>query len=62
MDFFRQSPVLAFPLAALAVFMLVFLAITLKTVLTHKGDYEAIARLPLSDDGRIERNTEVGHE
>ena len=62
MEFFRQSPVLAFPLAALGLFMLVFLGVTIKTALTQKGDYEALARLPLTDDRNSAHQGEVGHE
>ena len=54
MDYFRQSPVLAFPLIAMAIFMLVFFAITLRAVLTNKAQYERVARLPLErDDGKV---------
>ena len=52
MDYFRQSPVLAFPLLALAIFMLVFFAVTLRAVLTAKVRYERIARLPLEGEDR----------
>ena len=47
MDYFRNSPVLMYPLIALAIFMVVFLAVTVRTVLTNKGSYEAVSRLPL---------------
>ncbi len=47
MDFFQKSPLLAFPLVALALFMLVFFVITVRTVLTQKTRYEGVARLPL---------------
>lgn len=47
LSFFQQSPMLAFPLVALALFMLVFFVITLRTVLTQKSQYDGIARLPL---------------
>lgn len=49
MDYFRQSPLLMFPLIALAIFMAVFFAVTVRTVLTHKGRYEAVSRLPLGE-------------
>ena len=47
LDFFRQSPMLILPMVALAIFMLVFFAVTLRTLLTEQRNYEAIARLPL---------------
>jgi hypothetical protein len=47
MDYFRQSPLLAYPLLALAIFMLVFFVVTVRTVLTQKSRYDAVAQLPL---------------
>jgi hypothetical protein len=63
MDYFRQSPLLFYPLVALAIFMGVFLGVALRTVLSVKHGYDALAALPLSDDeqGRAARVTkEVG--
>ena len=54
MDYFRQSPVLAYALVALAIFMMVFFAVTLRTLLTGAARYEAVANLPLErDDGPV---------
>jgi hypothetical protein len=61
MDFFQKSPVLAFPLIALGLFMLIFFVITLKTVMTQKSRYEALARLPLSD-GEARSTKEASRE
>jgi hypothetical protein len=47
MDYFRQSPMLAFPVLALAIFMLVFCLVSLRAVLTKKTRFEQISRLPL---------------
>jgi len=47
MDYFRRSPMLILPLVALALFMLVFFAVTLRTLLTKKRNFDALARLPL---------------
>lgn len=58
MDYFRQSPLLAFPLLALAIFMLVFFAVTVRAVLTHKERLEALARLPLHDPPRSSKARE----
>jgi hypothetical protein len=54
LDFFRRSPMLILPVVALAIFMLVFFAVTLRTLLTKKQNYEAVARLPLEaeENGR----------
>ncbi len=49
LDFFQKSPMLVFPLLALALFMLVFFVVTVRTVLTQKSRYEAVARLPLEN-------------
>ena len=47
MDYFRNSPLMAFPLLALAIFMGVFFLMTLRAVLTQKSRWEAVSRLPL---------------
>jgi hypothetical protein len=52
MEYFSQSPVLFSALFALAIFMLVFVMVTLRTVLTNKTRYETLARLPLEDEER----------
>ena len=49
LQFFRQSPLLAYPLAALMIFMLVFLVVTVRAVLTRKTQWDAVSRLPLED-------------
>lgn len=54
--FFHESPLLAFPLFALAVFCVVFLAWVVRTVITNKEQYEALARLPLdAGEGGVSR-------
>jgi hypothetical protein len=63
MDYFRQSPMLAYPLAALAIFMVVFLVVTVRTVLSGKRGYESVALLPLADGKSAqERNQESTKE
>jgi len=47
MDYFRRSPMLILPLVALALFMLVFFIVTVRTLLTKKRSFDALARLPL---------------
>jgi hypothetical protein len=62
MDYFRHSPLLFYPLLALALFMGVFLLVSLRTVLTHKHRYDALAALPLKDaeQGSARDDEEVG--
>ncbi|HEY6880113.1 MAG TPA: hypothetical protein VI299_18945 [Polyangiales bacterium] len=55
-QFFLASPVLDYPLIALAVFMLVFVAITVATLAQKSPQVDAVARLPLEDA------TQKGHE
>jgi hypothetical protein len=52
-QFFRESPLLAYPLFALASFFGVYLAWLLRTALSGAARYERLARLPLegSKDG-----------
>jgi hypothetical protein len=45
-DFFAHSPVLAYPVAALGIFMLVFVGIGVRTLLAPKERIDALARLP----------------
>lgn len=61
MDYFRQSPLLALPVLALVLFMLVFLAVTLRALLTQKSRWDAMAMLPL-EDRSAESVEENGHE
>lgn len=62
MDYFRHSPLLAMPVIALFIFMLVFLAVSLRALLTRKSSWDAAARLPLSDGQRSGAVEEKGHE
>jgi hypothetical protein len=50
MDYFRQSPLLAMPVLALVIFMLVFASVSLRALFTKSAAWEAMARLPLRDD------------
>lgn len=49
-EYFRHSPLLAFPLIALAVFMLVFAIVTVRTLLTKQTRWDEAARLPLWEE------------
>jgi cbb3-type cytochrome oxidase subunit 3 len=55
-QFFLASPVLDYPLIALATFMLVFVAITVRALMQERRGVDAAARLPLADAPR------EGHE
>lgn len=48
-EFFSRSPVLIFPVLALALFFVVFVVITIRVVLTQREEVDAAARLPLND-------------
>lgn len=58
-DFFAQSPVLAYPVAALGIFMLVFAAVTLRILLAPKERIDALARIPLDDEPGDDRPLEA---
>lgn len=47
MDYFARSPLLAYPVLALAIFMGIFLMISVRAVLTQKNECDDLARLPL---------------
>ena len=65
-EYFQRSPMLIYPVVALALFMLVFLAVTVRTVLTRGAQFEAIARLPLENQevarGPSKQQKESDHE
>lgn len=48
-DYFARSPVLAYPIAALGLFLLVFVAVSLRAVLRARSDMDRMAQLPLRD-------------
>lgn len=52
LEFFRHSPLLAYPLAALMIFMLVFLVVTARAVLTRTTRWDDVSRLPLEESAR----------
>lgn len=49
MDYFRQSPLLALPVAALVIFMLVFLTVSFRAWLGGQARWDDLAQLPLRD-------------
>lgn len=48
-DFFARSPVLAWPVFALSVFLTVFVAVTVRALLGRRDEMQRLAELPLSD-------------
>lgn len=48
-DYFARSPVLAYPIAALALFLLVFIGASLRAVLRSRSEMDQMAQLPLLD-------------
>jgi hypothetical protein len=62
LEYFRQSPVLALPVVALVIFMLVFLAVSLRALLTQSSRWDAVSALPLADDPAATTVEENGHE
>jgi hypothetical protein len=56
-DYFARSPVLAFPIAALGLFLLVFIGVSLRAALRAQSDMQHMAELPLRDSEReVERH------
>jgi hypothetical protein len=62
MDYFRQSPLLMMPVIALVIFMLVFLSVSLRALLTRKSSWDALAQLPLQEGRSVAAGEENGHE
>jgi hypothetical protein len=54
LDYFRQSPLLAMPVLALVIFMLVFALITLRAFWVSKARWDEVARLPLESDAEAD--------
>lgn len=56
-DYFARSPVLAYPIAALGLFLLVFIGVSLRTFFRAQSEIERMAQLPLRDTEReVERH------
>lgn len=53
-DLLAHSPLLALPLAALFIFFVVFVAVSLRALLRSKADVARDASLPLAEEGRHE--------
>ena len=61
-EFFARSPVLVFPILALGLFMIVFVVISLRAVLTSKTQLDAASRLPFDTDTNERSTQDRGHE
>jgi len=49
-----------FAVIALVIFFTVFIVVTIRVILTHREQYEHIARLPLDDDTPSPRRGNLG--
>ena len=49
-DFFARSPMLAYPIVALGIFMTIFVTATLRALFRNKDEVDRLARLPLEAD------------
>jgi L-asparagine transporter-like permease len=52
-DFFGASPMLALPKIALIIFLIVFVAVTIRTLLMKKNEVSAQAHLALEDGNLV---------
>ncbi|HET8933515.1 MAG TPA: hypothetical protein VFN67_08755 [Polyangiales bacterium] len=50
-DYFARSPVMAFPIAALGLFLLVFIGVSIWAMSRTQRDIEHLAALPLDGKG-----------
>ena len=55
-DFLAHSPLLALPIAALFVFLGVFVVVVTRTMARRAPAYARLATLPLREEGRHERS------
>ena len=49
-DLLSQSPLLVLPLAAMFLFLAVFVAVAIRATTRDRGEIDAAARLPFGDD------------
>ena len=55
-DYFARSPVLAYPIAALALFMIVFIAVSVRALSRQRSELDEMAALPLQDSKEVEHH------
>ena len=48
-EFFARSPVLAWPVFALALFLVVFVAVSVRALLGRRDEMQRMAALPIDD-------------
>lgn len=48
-DFFARSPVLAYPVLAMVLFLAVFLVVSVRALLSRRESLDELARMPLVD-------------
>ena len=48
-DYFARSPMLEYPVIALAIFLVVFIVVSVRALRSRREDVERMAALPLSD-------------
>ena len=48
-DFFARSPLLAWPVLALGIFMCVFVTVSLRALLSRRDEMQRMAELPIRD-------------
>ena len=55
-DYFARSPVLAYPIAALALFMTVFIVVSVRAFRSRRSELDEMAALPLQDSKEVEHH------
>lgn len=48
-DYFARSPLLAYPVIALAIFLVVFVVVSVRALRSRREEVERMAALPLTD-------------
>ena len=52
-DYFARSPLLAYPVIALAIFLVVFVVVSVRALRSRREDVERMAALPLLSDSEV---------
>lgn len=53
-EFFVKSPLLALPVAALVIFVLVFAGIVVSTLRRRSEPFDSLSRLPMDDEREVD--------
>lgn len=60
-DFFAQSPVLAYPVLAMVLFLAVFMLVSARALTARRESLDELAKLPLGDtDGSAQSDRTTG--